>query len=148
MSFRIRLFTLLTIAAIFFIVIIFTTTTTINPKRPKNLPRNSYWVGGADGGTWISINNVSNREFHCKTFFQDGMNQTRGDYFLVDHKKETSQRFDNLYFDGRIFLDTEKRTILLPHGWVYYYHDKRSGLKIKYSFGKEKSPKVSFTDIP
>lgn len=43
-----------------------------SPSRPENVPTNAQWVGGADGGVFVSIAKNQNKSFQLQVFHDDG----------------------------------------------------------------------------
>lgn len=38
------------------------------PKRPTNVPQNTQWAGGADGGVWVQCNPIDKGALACRVY--------------------------------------------------------------------------------
>lgn len=44
----------------------------VNNNRPNNIPANSIWKGGSDGGCWIAIKKINDKLLEGKIFYENG----------------------------------------------------------------------------
>jgi hypothetical protein len=123
------------------------------PDRPKSVPPDAVWAGGADGGAWIhcaAVRQGKPGRFFCKLFDDQAGKAWASGRFLLEATgsqgpaaalaaaatmtvDDLRDRYDA--FDGeRILLDGG--FALVPDGTITYPIDDRSGKKIRFDRGR------------
>ncbi|MFN7925618.1 MAG: hypothetical protein U0Q16_36295 [Bryobacteraceae bacterium] len=54
-----------------------------DPQRPAVVPANARWLGGADGGAWIALEDDGGGRFRAAIFHEDGQAWYRGSLVLT-----------------------------------------------------------------
>lgn len=123
-----------------------------NPPRKKAaIPDTAVWIGGADGGEWISCEKKEEK-FKCKIFddyFGDLI--CEGEFSLCEKNKLKNDKWirtkligsnftlnmsDIIGYDDLI-IELKNDFYLVPDGMLIFKFDKKHGLKKTFSMGKE-----------
>lgn len=112
-----------------------------NPKRPPLVPINSHWIGGIDGGHWITCSKVKGNNYYCHIYLDSGYLYLYGDYCPLKPEEIKDNTLTIQGFDGLI-IDLKEGGKLLPTGVIRFPHGGGHGKQQLYdcgiSIGKEK----------
>ena len=86
----------------------------VPPPKPPAIPITAFWVGGADGGVWISLGKLQKKKFFASVYFETGKPWVSG-WFVTSHEPNIDGESRTALtkqiggFDGkRIFLKDRK----------------------------------------
>lgn len=135
---------------IFFFILSCKDSKIIPPARHPNIPQNSIWAGGPDGGSWIFCNKFKNEKYYCYVYNENtGLCWSKGNYLLKEYswdKKKNKPIYYDLKFsinklkyesyDGCI-IKLQDPYILVPDGKIDYPFGNGHGKICIYKLGDE-----------
>ncbi|MCK5855831.1 MAG: hypothetical protein KAG56_11475 [Sulfurovaceae bacterium] len=111
------------------------------PKRPALIMANSVWVGGLDGGHWISCSKHNDNGYYCRIYLPSGSLFLYGEYCFNENKNLNMGNLTYQDFDG-LFITLVGDKKLLPNGVIHFPHEEGHGKQQRYkcgiSIGKER----------
>ena len=129
-------------------------------RRPRGVPIEAIFIGGVDGGNWISCKSVDGNlnKYDCSIYSDsEGILICKGSFLIgkIDRRPEKTKEFSVKFdveipskfkfkgFDGvNIYLQNE--LILVPDGWIYYPFNNESGKKQEFNKGIAVSKEIEY----
>jgi len=68
--------------------------------KPQNIPLSSQWVGGQDGGDWISCKELPKLKMECSIFNEITGELAETAVFAIPDAKKHSSTLDIDFYDG------------------------------------------------
>lgn len=82
-----------------------------SPKRPPTVPLEASWIGGVDGGVWVSCDRATANILKCRVFSEDGGGVLQaGEY----QSRQALKLSDLNAFNGRTLLTESEELSFTP----------------------------------
>lgn len=124
------------------------------PEVGPAMPANTVWAGGVDGGAFISCTPIRQDRYRCKTYHENGMQWSEGEYVIRRSKRnEVEKKSDDSAaeapatleftgYDGEV-IHLTRDLVLLPDGWILFPFEV-GGKKQFFRAGEPQGDEVSY----